>query len=269
MKRIQLTRVSHKYKRGDKPEKMSPTVSQSGLLYDDDEPIGFYLAELPERLKKIATVIDAEFRGDGVPKQDMSRGPQGSKADKAARARAGVNLVTQYSTILGSIPSKPHMRRNYASRSSVHSVGSANNFVKAMMLMGRSGLELIRELAPELYDCHQKAVLDSVPEKWRFADSFTSTISNSNISVDIHQDNLNAKNALNVILIKRRNARGGHLFVPDYNAVFDSPDNSMIVYPAWRNLHGVTPIEPTHRGGYRDSHIWYALGGFKEDSNVT
>ena len=74
-----------------------------------------------------------------------------------------------------------------------------------MMLMGKSSLELIRELAPELYDCHQKAVLDSVSKKWRFADSFTSTISNSNISVDIHQDNLNVKNAINVILIKRRN----------------------------------------------------------------
>tara|TARA_Y100001938_G_scaffold149499_2_gene236536 strand:+ start:874 stop:1677 length:804 start_codon:yes stop_codon:yes gene_type:complete len=266
MKRIQLTRVSHKYKRGDKPERMSPTITRSGLLYDDDEPIGFYLAELPERLKKIAEVIDAEFQDERVPKTVMKRAvPDLSSPGKKNQ----YYYVKQKSCILGSIAAKAHMRRNYMTRSSVHSVNSANNFVKAMMLMGRASLELIRELAPGLYDCHQRAVLDSVPEKWRFAGSFTSTISNSNISVDIHQDNLNVKNALNVILIKRRNAKGGHLFVPDYNAVFESPDNSMIVYPAWRNLHGVTPIEPTHRGGYRDSHIWYALKGFKEDSNVS
>jgi hypothetical protein len=35
-----------------------------------------------------------------------------------------------------------------------------------------------------------------------------------------------------------------------------------LVYPAWRNRHGVTPIVPTHQGGYRNSHVWYALDSF-------
>jgi len=37
---------------------------------------------------------------------------------------------------------------------------------------------------------------------------------------------------------------------------------SMLVYPAWRNLHGVTPITPTHDGGYRNSLIFYPLKAF-------
>jgi hypothetical protein len=43
----------------------------------------------------------------------------------------------------------------------------------------------------------------------------------------------------------------------------DSSDNSMLVYPAWRNVHGVTPIVPTHEGGYRNSLVFYPLKAFK------
>jgi len=37
----------------------------------------------------------------------------------------------------------------------------------------------------------------------------------------------------------------------------------MLVYPDWKNVHGVTPIEPTFEGGYRNSLIFYPLKAFK------
>jgi hypothetical protein len=37
----------------------------------------------------------------------------------------------------------------------------------------------------------------------------------------------------------------------------------MLVYPAWRNVHGVTPIVQTATGGYRNSFIFYPLKAFK------
>ena len=40
-------------------------------------------------------------------------------------------------------------------------------------------------------------------------------------------------------------------------------DNSILVYPAWRNVHAVTPIIPSHEGGYRKSLIFYPLRAFK------
>lgn len=40
-------------------------------------------------------------------------------------------------------------------------------------------------------------------------------------------------------------------------------DYSILVYPAWRNVHGVTPIIPTHEGGYRNSLVFYPLKAFK------
>jgi len=51
--------------------------------------------------------------------------------------------------------------------------------------------------------------------------------------------------------------------VPDYGATFEQADNSMLVYPAWRNVHGVTPIIPTSDDGYRNSLIFYPLKAFK------
>ena len=132
-----------------------------------------------------------------------------------------------------------------------------------MIATGTESLKIIEQVSLPIYQNHKKAVEEKVPEKWRFADLFTSSISNCNIACGVHQDNLNVKNAVNVIITKRRNAIGGNLYVPDYETTFNSSDNSMLVYPAWRNMHGVTPITATHENGYRNSLIWYALDAFK------
>jgi ParB-like chromosome segregation protein Spo0J len=59
------------------------------------------------------------------------------------------------------------------------------------------------------------------------------------------------------------NVSGGDLHVPDYGATIGQEDNSILVYPAWRNVHAVTPIIPTHKDGYRNSLVFYPLKAFK------
>ena len=34
-------------------------------------------------------------------------------------------------------------------------------------------------------------------------------------------------------------------------------------YPAWRNIHGVTPIYAEDDRAFRNTHIFYAVNGFK------
>ena len=104
---------------------------------------------------------------------------------------------------------------------------------------------------------------NNIPKKWRFCDLFTSSISNFNIPAPFHRDAGNLEGCVNVIIAKKKNATGGNTTVPDYAATMDSSDNSMLVYPAWRNVHGVTPIFPTHEGGYRNSLVFYPLKAFK------
>jgi len=173
----------------------------------------------------------------------------------------------QYSTIIGSVPPRPMMRRPYPQISSVHQVKSATNFIKAMLLLVNEAENIIADIMPEQYKIQFEA-FKNVDEKWKFGKLFTSSISNYNINADYHIDSANIKNTVNVIITKRLNSKGGNLNVPDYGATFDQCDNSMLVYPAWRNMHGVTPIIPSFEGGYRNSLVFYPLKAFyKEFSN--
>ena len=254
MKTIELKQVAHNVKIGDQPKELPPTLFEDSLFVVDGKPVGFYLAKLPDKLAKLVNVADAELNSTRVPKSEMRRS-SGLHGD-------GEKDVRQYSCIIGSIPPKPHMRRSYATKSSVHAVDSARTFVKAMTMAGRECLVTVEQVCTELHAVHRAAVEARVPEEWRFADLFTSSISNYNIAAPIHRDNLNVKGAVNCIITKRRNSTGGNLYVPDYDVTFNSADNSLLVYPAWRNMHGVTPIVPTHPGGYRNSLVWYALDAF-------
>jgi len=264
MRTLELVTIPNSIKIGDRCPDLPPTVVEDTIFTVDGKPIGFYLKSVGDKLRSFVEVANAEFISDRVPKTEMSRGPQGNKAQKKARAEAGIELVTQYSTILGSVPPKPHMRRNYPTMSSVHQVKSAQTFVKAMLLACREAEETIREVTPTIYEEQERIINENVPPQWRFGRLFTSSISNSNIAVQYHRDALNLQGCVNVIIAKRSHARGGNTTIPDYEATVDSADNSMLVYPAWRNIHAVTPIVPLKEGGYRNSLVFYPLAAFNK-----
>jgi hypothetical protein len=261
MKRIDLIKVEHNVKIGDKCAYIEPNVTEDSIFYADGEAIGFYLTKMPEKMCKLADLANKELRSNNVPKTEMSRGPQGNKKDKLERLKIGKELVVQFSAILGGVPPKPHMRRPYATISSVHGVKTAETFIKAMLLLAKESEELIKKVLPSQYE-KQVELFKDVPEKWRFANLFTSSISNYNISAPFHRDTGNIVGAVNVIICKKFNSKGGDLHIPDYGATIGQQDNSILVYPAWRNVHGVTPILPTLEGGYRNSLVFYPLKAF-------
>ena len=256
MKRVDLIKVDHDRKIGEVCEYIEPNVTEDCIFYSEGEPIGFYLSKMPEKMCKLADLANSELRSNNVPKSNMSRGT------KALVEAKGLKWISQYSTILGGCPPKPHMRRPYPSISSVHSVKTAQTFIKAMLLLAKESEQLIKEILPEQHERQVKVFAD-VPEKWRFANLFTSSISNYNIPAPFHRDTGNIVGAVNVIICKKHNSKGGDLHIPDYNATIGQKDNSILVYPAWRNVHGVTPIIPTHEGGYRNSLVFYPLKAFK------
>ena len=123
----------------------------------------------------------------------------------------------------------------------------------------------ISRSAPEVATTPSIRIADTLaPVVLSFAYHLADRAEPSAIPAPFHIDNANLKNCVNVIITKRLNSKGGNLHVPDYNATFDSCNNSMLVYPAWKNIHGVTPIIPTHEGGYRNSLIFYPLKAFKK-----
>lgn len=265
MKTLKLKQVEHDVKIGKDCPYYEPNITEDCLLEVDGDIVGFYIKDVSkysDKLTKLISISNKEFRCDNVPKQEMSRGPQGSKADKLEREKQGKNLVTQFSTILGSVAPKPHMRRPYPTISSVHREKKANTFIKAMWAASVESEKIIKQLTPKIYKT-QLELFKDIDKKWKFGNLFTSSISNFNIAAAYHRDTGNIVGAVNVILTKRNNSSGGALNVPDYNVTFEQADNSMLVYPAWKNIHGVTPIIKSAEDGYRNSLIFYPLKAFK------
>lgn len=252
MKRVELTQVQHSIKIGDTCQFKTPNIIEDSIFYADGNPVGFYLTKLPEKAAKLADLANHELRSKNVPKSEMKR---------SSGFTSGEKEVLQYSTILGGVPPKPHMKRPYATISSVHQVKSAQTFIKAMLLLARESEQLIADILPDQY-ARQVELFKQVPDKWKFGNLFTSSISNYNISAPFHRDTGNIVGTVNVIICKKLNSKGGDLHIPDYDATIGQQDNSILVYPAWRNVHGVTPIIPTHEGGYRNSLVFYPLKAF-------
>jgi hypothetical protein len=264
MKRIDLIKVEHSRKMGEVCEYIEPNVNEDCIFYLDGEPIGFYISKMPEKMCKLADLANVEFRSSKVPKTTMSRATVATKEayELMKTDKTGKQRVDQYSTILGGIPPKAQFKRPYPNLSSVHSVKTAQTFIKAMLLLAKESEQLIKEILPKQYE-QQIELFKDVPEKWKLGNLFTSSISNYNISAPFHRDTGNIVGAVNVIICKKFNSKGGDLHIPDYNATIGQQDNSILVYPAWRNVHGVTPIIPTFENGYRNSLIFYPLKAFK------
>lgn len=264
MNRIDLIKIKHDVKIGDRCKYIEPNIKENSVFYEDNIPIGFYLTNMPGKMCKLADLANAEFRSKNVPKSLLERSDVFSAVYREGKTRkeAKQTQTIQMSSIIGSVPPKPHMKRPYASLSSVHSVRSAQTFIKAMLLLAKESEQLIKEILPNQYK-QQVELFEDVPEKWRFGNLFTSSISNYNISAPFHRDTGNIVGAVNVIICKKFNSKGGDLHIPDYNATIGQQDNSILVYPAWRNVHGVTPIIPTFEGGYRNSLVFYPLKVFK------
>jgi hypothetical protein len=257
LKKIDLIQVKHERKIGEACEYIEPNVTEDCIFYADGEPIGFYLTKMPEKMCKLADLANAEFNSDRVPKVAMIR----TNGEPATMKKRGVQMVKQMSAIIGSTAPKPHLGRNYANKHSNHGVKSAQTFIKAMLILAKESEQLIKEVLPKQYE-QQFELFKQIPDKWKFGNLFTSSISNYNISAPFHIDGLNLKGCVNVIICKQKNAKGGDLHVPDYNATIGQVDNSILVYPAWRNMHGVTPIIPLHEDGYRNSLVFYPLKAF-------
>jgi len=258
MKKIDLIQLEHQTKIGDVCGHIEPNVTEDTLFLLDGEIIGFYLKDISkhsEKLSNFINIANTELRSKKVPKSLMKR---------SSGLHSSENEVLQYSTIIGSVPPKPHMRRPYPTISSVHNVPTAKTFIKAMLLACKESEELIKKYAPNVFEKQLKLIEDNVPKKYRFGRLFTSSISNYNISAPFHRDNGNIQGCVNVIIAKKKDATGGNTTVPDYGATVDSCDNSMLVYPAWRNVHGVTPIVPNRKDGYRNSLVFYPLKAFKK-----
>lgn len=266
MKKIELTNLkkSHNCKFGQIPENFTPNITEDCIFLENGVPIGFYcrdIGEYSEMAKKILLFCDNELRTSRVPKMNMTRSATLNNFDAGKD-----DACIQFSVILGSIPPKTRMRRPFPNISSVHRKKSAKPFVRQMLNLCNYVEGIIKEIIPNVYE-KQIEVFRNVEDKWKFGNIFTSSITNCNIAATYHIDNLNMKDCVNAIIFTKKNAEGGNTTLPDYGATVDSSHCGMLVYPAWKSMHGVTEIIKKTKDGYRNSFVFYPLNYFLKKRN--
>jgi len=258
--------ISKKYEQkiGERCKSIEPDIVNDTIFTENNEVIGFYKTNLTGKIQKLLNIIDNEFRSKKVPKSLLERSDVFSAVYKEGKTRkqAMATQTIQMSTILGSMLPKPHMRRPYPCVSAVHYKDTAKNYIKAMIMASKEAEKIMIKYAKNIYDKQSTLVKEKVPKKWKFGNIFTGSISNYNISAPYHKDGSNLVGGVNVILTTRSDAEGGHLHIPEYDITIEMAHNSMLVYPAWKNMHGVTPIKTFGRRSYRNTHIFYVLKGF-------
>lgn len=100
---------------------------------------------------------------------------------------------------------------------------------------------------------------EHVRPEWRMGGTqWTSGVLNETSALPYHTDANNAP-SWNAMVVVRRGTRGGHFHVPEYNLTLPCRDGDVCFFPAYRVLHGVTPIRQVQEDGYRYSAVYYVV----------
>ena len=117
---------------------------------------------------------------------------------------------------------------------------------------------------PEVWE-HDLQTIDAVLPEWRMTEDslWTSGVINQSSSLPYHRDgsNFDTWSAMPVI---RRGMDGGHLHMPEYDITINCRDSWQLSFNGFRYVHGVTPMKPRTKDGYRYSIVFYAKKGMKD-----
>lgn len=124
--------------------------------------------------------------------------------------------------------------------------------------------KFLKETLPEIYEA-DTLVMDQVLPEWRMTEDslWTSGVINSSSQLPYHRDRANFE-TWSAMPVVRRNMKGGHLNFPEYGVTVNCRDGWALWFNGNRYVHGVTPMTPTAKDGYRYSIVFYALRGMKD-----
>lgn len=106
-------------------------------------------------------------------------------------------------------------------------------------------------------DVEQK-MQEQILSDWKIDDTIFTTISiNFNQLIKTHTDSFNTKGSLSNVLILKENARGGELYLPEYDAYIPQNHGDLTVFRGEEILHGVCECDISK--GYRASLVFYQL----------
>jgi hypothetical protein len=124
--------------------------------------------------------------------------------------------------------------------------------------------DYLREQLPEVF-LHDKQEIEQVLPEWRMTEDalWTSGVINQSSALPYHRDgsNFDTWSAMPVV---RRGMEGGHLHMPEYDITINCRDGWALWFNGYAYVHGVTPMSPRAKDGYRYSIVFYAKRGMKD-----
>jgi hypothetical protein len=122
----------------------------------------------------------------------------------------------------------------------------------------------LRDQLPEVFE-HDMAELSQVLPEWRMTEDalWTSGVINQSSALPYHRDgsNFDTWSAMPVV---RRGMDGGNLHMPEYGITINCRDGWALWFNGHAYVHGVTPMSPRAKDGYRYSIVFYAKRGMKD-----
>lgn len=124
--------------------------------------------------------------------------------------------------------------------------------------------DYLRDQLPEVFE-HDLNEVSAVLPEWRMTEDalWTSGVINQSSALPYHRDgsNFDTWSAMPVV---RRGIDGGHLHMPEFGITINCRDGWALWFNGYAYVHGVTPLEPRSKDGYRYSIVFYAKRGMKD-----
>jgi hypothetical protein len=118
---------------------------------------------------------------------------------------------------------------------------------------------MFAEVFPSRAQADQELAGAAILPEWRMAGTqWTSGVLNETSSLPYHRDANNLP-TWNAMVVMRRGTRGGHFDIPEYGQTLACRDGDVVLMPAYKTLHGVTPIRKVDPDGYRYIAVYYSV----------
>ena len=140
---------------------------------------------------------------------------------------------------------KSEIRKRMATARTRFSYNHAS-FADCAEVLVERGWDKVRKHCPDMYDA-----IDSAPKAldcWRLRGTpYTSGVINASVTMPYHRDRGNVPSTGSVMWVSRKLVTGGHLHIPELNALVDCKHGTLLVFYGEIFWHGVTLIRGLSR----------------------
>jgi len=219
---------------------MAPTVTAPGVYVDGDTPVFAYLPLERALVSRLRTTL---------------------RGYRYASVTRNANYSTK-STTFGFSPRAAINRREGCQASAY----ARDEAARERVLDETAGvLQTMMADVDSSIVKRDRETLNVIERDWFIGDQelWTSGVINQSSQLPYHRDSFNFP-TWSAMPVLRRAMDGGHLHIPEYDAVIACRDGYAVFFPGHDLVHGVTPMRPRTQDAYRYSVVYYALRGMKD-----